>query len=379
MTPDPWVAKAEELAGRITDARSRWRGPVRSIPRHVLVPNWWIRAGLGQWSLVRGQDDESRWLDAAYQDTSLVTSVAGLHADHAAPGDHPVGLPTSSSTLPNLSLTMYRLARIEDQDAILDIGTGSGYACLLAVLRYPAARMTSIDIDPYVIAAATRRLNELGQQPTLAVCNALGHLPGEYDRIVATTAFRTIPPGWLTSLRPGGRLVTTIAGTTLLLAADKSPDGTAFGRIDYRWAGFMTARGDPGGYPPEPAWDGAFEAEPERGRYPVIDLESGPARDLRTMFELSAPGVVHGYAQNGEVRTARMHHADGSWALAEGVGSAAPTVRQGGPRRLWDLLEAERTRALDRGGYPVRGASAFITADGAIHLKNQGWTKSLVP
>jgi len=31
---------------------------------------------------------------------SLVTRIGPLHADHASPGDHPAGLPTSSSTLP---------------------------------------------------------------------------------------------------------------------------------------------------------------------------------------------------------------------------------------------------------------------------------------
>lgn len=374
-----WETNAADLAGRITDARSRWRGPISSAPRHLLVPNWWYQAESGRWALVRGADDEARWLDAAYADDSLVTSVTGLHADLADPADHPVGLPTSSSTLPGLSLTMYRLARIQEMDAVLDIGTGSGYACMMAGLRYPDAQITTVDVDPYTVTSAVDRLGEFGLHPNFAVCDALGPVPGTYDRIIATTSFRTIPPSWLTALHTGGRLVTTIAGTTLLLAADKGSDGTAFGRIDYRWAGFMNARHDVGGYPPQPIWDETFEAEPERGLYPVIDLESPSARDLRAMFELAAPGVVHRYEEDRETRAAYMVHADGSWAVARGVGLALPQVRQGGTRRLWDILEEERTRGLALGGYPVRGAAAFITANGAIHLKNQGWSKSIMP
>lgn len=374
-----WRERAAALAGRITDARSSWRGPVSSAPRHLLVPNWWRQNEQGSWSLVRGADDEERWLAAAFYDDSLVTSVAGLHADRATVDDHPVGLPTSSSTLPNLSVKMFQTARIQDTDAILDIGTGSGYACLVAGLRYPESNITSIDVDPYLVETARERLAKLGAAHTFTTCDALGPLPGTYDRIVATTSFRTIPPSWLTSLHTGGRLVTTIAGTTLVLAADKGPDGTAFGRIDYRWAGFMTARHSAGGYPPQPVWDEAFEAEPDRGLYPVIDLESPGARDLRAMFELAAPGVVHRYEENGETRTAYMLHADGSWAVAQGVGLALPMIRQGGAQKLWDILEEERTRGLTLGGFPVRGAGAFITANGAIHLKNQGWKASIMP
>lgn len=378
MTAD-WTQKAAQLAGRITDAKSRWREPISLAARHLLVPNWWSQDQSGQWNLVHGADDEARWLDAAYADDSLVTSVNGLHADQANPADHPEGLPTSSSTLPNLSLTMYRLARIQDTDTVLDVGTGSGYACLLAGLRYPTADITSVDIDPYIAAAAAGRLKELGHQPNVAVCDALGPLPGTYDRIIATTSFRTIPPSWLTALHTNGRLVTTIAGTTLLLAADKGSDGTAFGRIDYRWAGFMTARHSPEGYPQQPIWNEAFEAEPTRGRYPVINLESARARDLQAMFELAAPGVVHRYEQDEHTRTAYMLHSDGSWAVARSTGPDLPMVRQGGPRKLWDLLEEERAQGLAFGGFPVRGAAAFITANGAIHLKNQGWSKSIMP
>jgi hypothetical protein len=47
---------------------------------------------------------------------------------------------------------------------------------------------------------------------------------------------------WLAALRPGGRLVTTISGTALILTADKTDDGGVTGRIEWDRAGFMHTR-----------------------------------------------------------------------------------------------------------------------------------------
>ncbi|MEU0119925.1 hypothetical protein ABZ137_41330 [Streptomyces bobili] len=51
-----------------------------------------------------------------------------------------------------------------------------------------------------------------------------------------------VPASWPRALRPGGRLVTTIAGTGLILTADKTADGGACGRIEGDRAGFMRTR-----------------------------------------------------------------------------------------------------------------------------------------
>ncbi|XVV33064.1 hypothetical protein ACQPXT_01665 [Streptomyces sp. CA-100214] len=47
--------------------------------------------------------------------------------------------------------------------------------------------------------------------------------------MVATVAVRTVPGGRLTGLRTGGRLVTTIAGTSLIITAEKRADGATVG------------------------------------------------------------------------------------------------------------------------------------------------------
>lgn len=245
-----WTAHAAHLADTVTHSGSPWAGPVASIPRHEFVPRWWHRGTAG-WTINAGEDDHHRWLDTAYSDRSLITSVGPLHADHAAQNDHPVGLPTSSSTLPSLLVRMFQHARLGALDELLDVGTGSGYGTALACRRLGDRQVTSIDVDPYLVDAARERLEHIKLRPNLVTLDATGELPGAYDRIVASVGVRPVPVGWLAALRPGGRLVTTIGGTSLIVTAEKQEDGSAVGRVEWDRAGFMRTRHG-ADYPPGP-------------------------------------------------------------------------------------------------------------------------------
>ena len=219
----------------------------------------------------------------------------------------------------------------------------------------------------------------MGLRPTVLTVDATGTLPGTYDRIIATVAMRPVPASWLAALRPRGRLVTTIAGTGLILTADKTDDGGALGRIEWDRAGFMVSR--PGrGYPP-PLWErnkAAHDGDGDQvtqGRYPVVNVME--AWELWSMVTVQAPGVEHHYSEDGDLQTAWMLHPDGSWARASAVGAAAPVVHQSGARRLWDLLDDIREMWLRDGSLPIYGASATITPDGEIHLRRGKWRASL--
>jgi protein-L-isoaspartate O-methyltransferase len=107
----------------------------------------------------------------------------------------------------------------------------------LLVARLGAEHVTSVDVDPYLTASASERLDSVGLRPTVLTVDATGPLLGMYDRIITTVAVRPVPASWLAALRPGGRLVTTIAGTGLILTADKTDDGGALGRIEWDRAG----------------------------------------------------------------------------------------------------------------------------------------------
>ncbi|GGO16117.1 hypothetical protein GCM10010116_32480 [Microbispora rosea subsp. aerata] len=72
-----------------------------------------------------------------------------------------------------------------------------------------------------------------------------------------------------------------------------------------------------------------------------------------------------------------MVHKDGSWARAEQIGREPPTVHQGGPRRLWDVLDEARDYWLQHGALPLYGANVTITPDGVIHLQRGRWKATI--
>lgn len=365
-----WRPYAKRLAAEVTHLASRWRPVIEAVPRHVFVPRWWTRQGTDPgccdtWTLNDGPSDEPGWLEAAYCDRSLVTQVGPLHADHADQGDLPAGAPTSSSTMPGLVVQLARHAYLTEGNDVLEMGTGSGYGCAVLATRLGEQHVTSVDVNDYLATAAASRLASIGLHPTVAATDATGPLPGTYDRIIATVAVRPVPASWLTALRPGGRLVTTITGTSLILTADKTPDGAAAGRIEWDRAGFMPTRTGPS-YPPPPhdLAETARHGDGEhitQGRYPVINVPE--AWEVSSMLGVLAPGIEHHYRQDGDIRTATVIHPDGSWARATSTGSQ-PTVHQAGPRRLWDLLDDIRDTWLHDGSLPIYGATAIITPDG---------------
>ncbi|WP_156727490.1 methyltransferase domain-containing protein [Streptomyces apocyni] len=373
-----WETHARRLAADTVRPESRWYGPLATVPRHVLVPRWWANDG-DRWVLRDGPSDPEAWARAAYGHGTLVTRVGPLHADDAEPGAEVTsGHPTSSSTLPSLVVTMYRHAVIADDSDVL-VTTGTGYGTALACRRLTDKQVTSIDVDPALVDKASERLASVGLNPRVAVCDITGPLPGAYDRIVSTVSVQPVPASWLAALKPGGRLVTTIARTGLIVTADKTPDGGAVGRITPDAAGFMATRhGDD--YPPglDAVYEQARTAEGEAvttGRYPVLYVPD--AWDVWSMLELAVPGVEHRRMDDGDRRTVWLLHPDGSWARAAGVWTDPPTVHQSGPRRLWDELERIRHRLNCEGGLPVYGAHVRIDPDGTAHLKRGAWSATI--
>ncbi|WP_405949360.1 protein-L-isoaspartate(D-aspartate) O-methyltransferase [Streptomyces prunicolor] len=375
-----WKPHAERLAAEVTPSVSRWRDAVATTPRHVFVPRWWEPAGGGTWALRDGPADESAWLRAAYSDTSLVTRVGPLHADDARSDDRPTGLPTSSSTMPGLVVRMLRHGQVYDGADLGLIGTGTGASTALAAHRLGDKHVTAMDVDTYLTGAATARLASLGVSPRVVTCDATGPLPGDFDRIVSMVALRNLA-GVLAALRPGGRLVTTLARMNVIVTADKDTrdgDGGARGVVEWDRAGFMTTRTG-ADYPPgagelfAAVRDHEGEAVTE-GRYPVLNVAE--AWDVRAMLELAVPGVEAHYEERGEQRTAWLVHADGSWARASATWIDPPAVHQGGPRRLWTALERIRHRLNAEGGLPIYGSRVHVTPDGVCHFTRGKWSAS---
>lgn len=385
-----WTSHAQRLADEITDSPSRWRNIVAATPRHLLAPSWWEATGDG-WRAVVGERDPSAWMAAAYgARRSVVTRVGDWHADLA---DHGMeltgGRPTSSATMPALTVQMLGHLRLFKEARILDCGTGSGYGAALMSRLVTDENVTSVDIDKAVVDKASDRLAALNLFPYMAAVDATtGGLPEEaddgYDRLLATFSVQAIPAAWLRVLRVGGRFVTTLTGTSAILTAHKTEDGGADGRIARDWASFIPARHGED-YPPTlidaqlPALrirDGELV---EIGRYPVLKVTE--AWELHTMHTLACPGVEHHFEQHGEgidaVRTAFMTHSDGSWARAVQRGEQQPEIHQGGPQRLWSVLDELRERWLRDGSLPVYGSTVQVDPDGTIHLKRGRWEATL--
>jgi len=381
-----WEPHAERLASEVTHPVSRWRPAVAAIPRHLFVPRWWAWSApgpgfdAGVWELREGHADPAAWLDMTYRDASLVTRVGPWHADHAKPGDQLAGTPTSSATLPSLTVRMLQHACLADDSDVLEVGTGSGYGCAVLCKRLGDQHVTSVDVDGYLTKAAAGRLDDIGLHPEVATCDATGPLPGSYDRIVSTVAVRPVPACWLAALRPAGRLVTTIAGTCLIVTANKTADGGAAGVTEWDRAGFMHTRTGPD-YPPGmlERFAAIRDAEGEQvstGRYPVVRVSDG--WELFSTVGVTIPGVSHHYKESADGhRTAWMLHPDGSWARATGTADDPPVVHQSGPRRLWDELDAIRHAWLRDGSLPAYGAKVTISPDGSVHLTRGHWQATI--
>jgi len=103
--------------------------------------------------------------------------------------------------------------------------------------------------------------------------------------------------------------------------------------------------------------------------------------DLDAMLSVTAPGIVRDYSrdQRTGIATAWMLHEDGSWARATGTDDEAPLVHQGGPRRLWDILDGIRHHWITRGSLPLRGAGVRIDPDGTCHLSQGIWHATISP
>ncbi|MFI6688012.1 protein-L-isoaspartate O-methyltransferase [Streptomyces sp. NPDC050485] len=388
-----WEPAARRLAATsMIRPESRWYEPLATTPRHLFVPRWWTRTTTSDskevWELRDGASDTDAWLRDVYSDTTLVTRVGTLHADHAEVGQSLARgrdrRSTSSSTLPALVLMMYRAAWITDTSRLL-VTCGSGYGTALACARLGAEQVTSVDIDPYLVQAARKRLAEAGHHPRVEVCDLTGDLPeGRHDRIISTVAVPAVPVSWLEALAPGGRLVTTIADTGLVIVADKTSDGGAKGYVASEAAGFMSVRHgeDYDDTFPEnpPVWQAAQNAEGESvttSRYPLMYVPD--TWDVRSTLELRVPGIDHRqHTADDGTRTIYMLHADGSWARATAAGRRdSPTVHQSGPRRLWDDLDRIRTWLAVDGDLPIRGATVTIAPDGTATFSRKGWSATL--
>ncbi len=120
------------------------------------------------------------------------------------------GLATISA--PHAYLLSYRLLELAPGDALVELGTGSGYgAALAAFIVGPGGRVLTFEIDDTLAHWAARMLAD---EPRVS-----GHCAdavvsagrwGEAAKVVVTFAVESVPEAWTAALPEGGRLVAPV-------------------------------------------------------------------------------------------------------------------------------------------------------------------------
>ena len=128
---------------------------------------------------------------------------------------------------PFIVALMTHLLEPDGDDAVLEIGTGSGYQA--AVLSPLVRKVCTIEIVPPLGEAAARRLAELGfDNVAIRIADGYHGWPdcGPFDGIVVTAAADHVPPPLVAQLARGGRMVIPVGGmfaTQFLTLIERTP------------------------------------------------------------------------------------------------------------------------------------------------------------
>ena len=115
---------------------------------------------------------------------------------------------------PYIVALMTQSLELEEDDKVLEIGTGSGYQA--AVMAELVEEVYTIEIIKELADAAKNRLNTL-EYENIEVKHADGYFGWEekapFDAIIVTAAANHIPPPLLQQLKDGGKLIIPLGST----------------------------------------------------------------------------------------------------------------------------------------------------------------------
>jgi protein-L-isoaspartate(D-aspartate) O-methyltransferase len=148
---------------------------------------------------------------------------------------------------PYIVALMTDLLALEEDDVVLEVGTGSGYQA--AILSQLVCQVYSIEIIRELGEEAAERLNRLGYD-NVSCRTGDGyygwpeHAP--YDAIIVTAAAENVPPPLVAQLKPNGRMILPVEkgyGPQELILVEKTADGTTRSR-DILPVSFVPLTGD---------------------------------------------------------------------------------------------------------------------------------------
>ncbi|MFE3879550.1 protein-L-isoaspartate(D-aspartate) O-methyltransferase [Kitasatospora sp. NPDC059146] len=335
-----------------------WVSSVAAVPRHEFLPETiWADENGGDTECSRSESPD-RWMKLAYADVPIVTQWDdGAEADRSTP--------TSSASMPTMVVEMLGDLGTAPGHRVLEIGTGTGYNAALLSHRLDAENVSTVEVDAKVTAQARTALRSAGYTPEV-VCGEGSFGWGArapYDRIISTVSLRDIPPAWLAQTKPGGVIVSPVSplfGGGAVVRLTVGDDGTASGPFT-RSAAFMMLR--------QQRYQAASVDDYLPGDWPGGSGQSWTEFDPEIIggdwlaqfaTALALPDVYYRRHEFGDGGWTwwLFDTAVTSWATVDSVpGESRFEVRQSGPRRLWDEVEAAYNQwtATGRPGYERYG------------------------
>ena len=134
--------------------------------------------------------------------------------------DTEIPLPCGQSMLmPKLEARMLQEAAVKKHEHVLEVGTGSGY--MAALLAHRARHVTSIEIEPELLALARTNLRNFGIDNVDAIAgdgSSGWSAAAPYDVIMVSGSLPVLPEQFLQQLKVGGRLVVVIGEAPVMTA-----------------------------------------------------------------------------------------------------------------------------------------------------------------
>lgn len=328
-----------------------WRRAFDAVPRHLFIPDLiWCQGDRGLLPHRRAEDPEG-WLAAAYADDAVITQVDDGEPSGSVEGE--IGLTaTSSASMPTVVAEMLMALKAGEEMRVCEIGTGTGYNAALLAQRLGARNVVTVEVDPTVAEAARHSLERAGYGGVTVITadGSQGAAPGApYDRVISTASCEQVPYPWVAQTAPGGMVLTPCANSYYpggLLSLTVVEDGTATGRI-VGPAWFMELRDQR--IPRCRVADvvrGDYQGE--RSTTTIEPYELAGHRGAMLAIGLRVPHCLHRYLPyDPDDGTGELWFLDpwsGSWAshfhFTPDCSDEEFSIRQRGPRRLWDEVEA---------------------------------------
>jgi protein-L-isoaspartate(D-aspartate) O-methyltransferase len=371
---DELARMRDRLATRVVASHrigsERVAAALHAVPRHLFLP-------------------EQR-PEAAYRDDAIVTK-----RDDA-------GQPISSSSQPAIMAIMLDQLDLAPGHRVLEIGAGTGYnAALISHIVGPSGQVTSIDIDPELVATAREHLARAGFGQVTVVCaDGAGGDPehAPYDRIIATVGVSDLAPAWLAQAAPQSRIVVPldVRGIQVSVAFERAAQDAVGGPWTSRSlapCGFMRMRGSLAG--PErvvvlaPGLSLLLpDGTPEVNGEALAALLTGPPTPHPTGVRAGSAQVTWGlglWLAAREPRSCRLHEErPPGRSGAPGSRLTRAPLRGPGWRSTVGLLDGDSlaivtsATAADRSGLLTLAAAGFgpraadLAADLAAHVEAWG-------